>query len=183
MWVLPSPLFFLHLIRKKNYCCCCYCFLLPFFVFFSFISTGGTQLVFLPFCCRIVKGAFVHVFITALELKWCFLLFSSRLDANTATLPSSKLPSESRTHTHLPILENTYQVTAILFGQSGTLSVRFMLVLSTSSPVAMVPCKVAAENLSLYLSSFFLLRKRFLSFVSFFLVVLPRPASGSRAQK
>lgn len=90
-----------------------------------------------------------------LNLSGAFFLFSSRLDANTATLRSSKLPSESRTHTHLPILENTYQVSAILFGQSGTLSVRFMLVLSTSSPVAMVPCKVAAENLSLYLSSSF----------------------------
>lgn len=73
-------------------------------------------------------------------------------------LPSSKLPSQSRTraNTHLPILENTYEENALLVGQSGTLTVRFMLVLSTSSPVAMAPCKVAVENLSLYLISFVL---------------------------
>lgn len=55
---------------------------------------------------------------------------------------------------------------------------RFMLVLSTSSTVAMVPYKVAAENLSLYLI-FFLLAQRFL----FFLVTLLQPAGGSRSQK
>uniref|UniRef100_A0A131YDN4 Uncharacterized protein n=1 Tax=Rhipicephalus appendiculatus TaxID=34631 RepID=A0A131YDN4_RHIAP len=53
-----------------------------------------------------------------------------------------------------------------------------MLVLSTSSPVAMVPCKVAVENLSLYLISFVLPER-----VPFFLVMLLRPMSGSSAQK
>lgn len=72
MWVL-SFFFFLHLIRKKFIVVVVTVFY--FFFVFPFISTGGTQLVFLPFCCRIVKGAFVHVFIIALELKRCFFCF------------------------------------------------------------------------------------------------------------
>lgn len=35
------------------------------------------------------------------------------------------------------ILENTYEVNALLIRQSGTLTVRFMLVLSASLPVTM----------------------------------------------
>lgn len=72
------------------------------------------------------------------------------------------------------ILENTYEVNALLIRQSGTLTVRFMLVLSASLPVTMQGSSgelVPVFNIICFAWA-----------STFFLVMLLRPMSGSRVQ-